>query len=254
MGAGSLAWLASASTVAASALSLSVQDPRPWLEKIDQDRFKRILGQANPGPVEVRYETPSPIVEAEVEHESHHETSEVKSDSSLLKAAIQRFGDHIDTDAIIPGEFCHLTDLTELGERCFHYVAPGFAERARNGQSIIVGGEGWGSGSSREHAVWALKGAGVQLIVAKSYAFIHKRNLVNEALPYLQLDDPGFYEVAVDGAEVTADLSSGEVWVNGACFQAHPPTSMVRKLGEEGGIVPAIRNHSHQVFAHLAQE
>ena len=62
----------------------------------------------------------------------------------------------------------------------------GFAGRARAGQSIVVAGEGWGSGSSREQAVWALLGAGIQAVVARSYAFIHKRNLVNEALPYLE--------------------------------------------------------------------
>jgi aconitate hydratase/homoaconitate hydratase len=170
-----------------------------------------------------------------------------------LSAQAQVFGDHIDTDAIIPGEFCHLTDLAELGEKCFHYVAPGFAERVRAGQSIIVGGEGWGSGSSREHAVWALKGAGVQLIIAKSYAFIHKRNLVNEALPYLQLNDPAFYEAVRDGGEVRVDLSEGAVWVGEERFQAQRPTAMVRKLSEEGGIVPAILNHGDSVFAHLAR-
>ena len=71
---------------------------------------------------------------------------------TVVSAEIQRFEDHIDTDAIIPGEFCHLTDLEELGERCFHYVSPGFKDRVMAGRSILVAGEGWGSGSSREHA------------------------------------------------------------------------------------------------------
>jgi 3-isopropylmalate dehydratase small subunit len=255
MGAGSLAWLASASTVAASALSLTAQDPRPWLAKVDQDRFRRILGQADPIAVEIMYQEPNPLVEStsqETSSEGERKASNV--DHTIIESKLQRFGDHIDTDAIIPGEFCHLTDLQELGSHCFHYVAPGFADRVQAGQSILVGGEGWGSGSSREHAVWALKGAGVQLIIAKSYAFIHKRNLVNEALPYLQLDDADFYKLALEGAVLKADLNSGEVWVGDRKFQAHPPTPMVRKLGEEGGIVPAIRNHQERVFAHLAQD
>ena len=258
MGAGSLAWLASASTVAASSLSLSAQDPRPWLEKVDQDRFHKILGQGGSRAVEVIYQTPQSVIEsanAGANHDAHEgEALSGEESASKIEARVQRFGDHIDTDAIIPGEFCHLTDLGELGAHCFHYVAPGFSDRVAEGGSILVGGEGWGSGSSREHAVWALKGAGVQLIIAKSYAFIHKRNLVNEALPYLQLEDPAFYDAAETGVKLSADLKTGEVWVDGQRFQANPPTSMVRKLGEEGGIVPAIRRHGERVFAHLAQD
>ena len=78
----------------------------------------------------------------------------------------------------------------------------GFKARVKEGFDIIVGGEGWGSGSSREQAVWALLGAGVRLVIAPSYAFIHKRNLVNEALPHLVLTDEAFYELAQDGAVV----------------------------------------------------
>ena len=261
MGAGSEAWLASASTVAASALSLSAQDPRPWLERVDQDRFNRILGRAHPSTVEVIYTNPSPQDELPAKRELEPEMSvggekstTSAAEASTIEAKIQRFGDHVDTDQIIPGEFCHLTDLAELGAHCFHYVAPGFAERVTEGGSILVGGEGWGSGSSREHAVWALKGAGVRLIIAKSYAFIHKRNLVNEALPYLQLEDESFYEAAQNGATLRADLKTGEVWVDGQRFEANPPTPMVRKLGEEGGIVPAILRYGESVFAHLAKD
>ena len=254
MGAGSLAWLASASTVAASSLSLSVQDPRPCLEEVDQDRFKHILGQESSTAVEINYIQPElQAIQGTKINQSTTAQDQGQETTATIEAHIQCFGDHIDTDAIIPGEFCHLTDLKELGAHCFHYVAPGFAEKVVHGQSILVGGEGWGSGSSREHAVWALKGAGVKLVIAKSYAFIHKRNLVNEALPYLQLNDPAFYEAAVDGARLKANLQTGEVWINEQKFQAQPPTTMVRKLGEEGGIVPAIRHHGDNVFAHLAQ-
>ena len=253
MGAGSLAWLASASTVAASSLDLSVRDPRPLLAQVDQDRFRAILGQGSSTPIEVSYREPTALMTEATTLDSASVQVQASAGASVITSRVQRFGDHIDTDAIIPGEFCHLTDLTELGERCFHYVAPGFAERARAGRSVIVGGEAWGSGSSREHAVWALKGAGVQLIIAKSYAFIHKRNLVNEALPYLELNDDAFYELAQDDVEIRANLSTGEVWIGEQRFQAEPPTPMIRRLGEEGGIVAAIRNHGDQAFAYLAR-
>ncbi len=73
-------------------------------------------------------------------------------------------------------------------------------QKARDGATIVVAEEGWGSGSSREQAVWALQGAGIQVVIARSYAFIHKRNLVNEALPFLVVKDPEFYALVGEGA------------------------------------------------------
>lgn len=256
MGAGSLAWLASASTVAASAMSLEVTDPRPWLEQVDQDRFAHLLGRDAMPSVEVRVSEPTPINESPMSFEGVTQSSAPVTEVSGLA---QVFGDHIDTDAIIPGEFCHLTDLQELGERCFHYVAPGFAERVRAGAEVIIAGEAWGSGSSREHAVWALKGAGVKLVIAKSYAFIHKRNLVNEALPYLQVTNPAFYAkvdalvAAGHPVEVKADLTTGALWVGGERFEANTPSPMVVRLNQEGGIVPTLKAHSHKAFAYLTR-
>ena len=62
--------------------------------------------------------------------------------------------DDVSTDAIIPGEFCHLTASDEIGRAAFHYVRPDFGERIGRGETILVAGDGWGSGSSREHAAF----------------------------------------------------------------------------------------------------
>jgi aconitate hydratase/homoaconitate hydratase len=166
---------------------------------------------------------------------------------------VQRFGAAVDTDAIIPGEFCHLTSTEALGDKAFYYVRPEFRERARAGANIIVADEGWGSGSSREMAVWALQGVGIQVIVARSYAFIHKRNLVNEALPFLTIQDPAFYELVGEGAELEVDLKSGVVrdLASGKTFQAEGVTPMVRALQSEGGLVPAVQRHGASVFSVL---
>ena len=152
MGEGSLAWLASAATVAASSLTMRVTDPRQLLATVDRERMATIL-QRRPtrGPVEISVSEPRMRVES-VEH-GERATGE---SGGVITGAVQRFGDAVDTDAIIPGEFCHLTDLADLGAKCFYYVRPEFTERARAGATIVVAGEGWGSGSSREHAVWAL--------------------------------------------------------------------------------------------------
>jgi aconitate hydratase/homoaconitate hydratase len=96
-----------------------------------------------------------------------------------------------------------------------------------------------------------LKGAGVLAIVARSYAFIHKRNLVNEALPFLVVHDAAFYELAKEGAEVQVDLDRGRVRIAGQEFQAEEPSRIIQALAAEGGIVPAIQHHGTTVFEKL---
>src|SRR2546428_1617954 len=254
MGDGSLAHLASAATVAASAQAMKISDPRPLLARVDQVRFRRILGERKPRrPPEVQMVEPSiHLAPAGATAASAKEARAAdKGRATLLRSRIQRFGDNVDTDAIIPGQFCHLTSLPELGAKAFHFVRPDFVRKAREGGRVVVAGEGWGSGSSREQAVLALKGAGVLAIVAKSYAFIHKRNLVNEALPFLVVRDARFYELAQEGEEIEVDLSRGEVRVAGQTFKAEAPSKIISALVGEGGIVPAIQHHGTTVFETL---
>ncbi|MBI4512010.1 MAG: 3-isopropylmalate dehydratase [Deltaproteobacteria bacterium] len=250
MGEGSLAFLASAATVAASSLGMTITDPRPFLAAVSRERLARILRRSDERPAPV-----VEIVEPTVKVEESRRAAKAAPESAgprIIVGRVQRFGDQVDTDAIIPGEFCHLTSLEELGEKCFHFVRPGFAERVRAGQDVIVAGEGWGSGSSREQAVWALMGAGIRAVVAKSFAFIHKRNLVNEALAFLIVDDPEFYSLAGEGATVELDLMGSRVTVEGKTFAARGTTSMIRALQQEGGLVPAILRHGRDVFTTLA--
>ncbi len=249
MGEGSLAWLSSGATVAASALGMQVADPRPLLDRVDRDRLNAILLRPRgAAPVEIRVSEPQMQVAAQHGGEQHAVAA-----GGTIRAQLQRFGDAVDTDAIIPGEFCHLTDSQALGEKCFHFVRPEFSERAKAGATIVVAGEGWGSGSSREHAVWALQGAGIQAIIARSYAFIHKRNLVNEALPHLVIRDEAFYELAQEGTELEIELASGTVRhvASGRTFQAQVPSPMIQALTAAGGLVPAIQRHGTAVFAAL---
>jgi aconitate hydratase/homoaconitate hydratase len=148
-----------------------------------------------------------------------------------------------------------LNTLEALGQHAFHHVRPGFAERAARGQNLVVAGEGWGSGSSREHAVWALKGAGIQAVIAKSFAFIHKRNLVNEAVPFLVVRDPDFHAQVKEGTQLRVDLGQGTVEIEdlGLRFSAEPLSPIVRSLSQRGGLVPAVKQSGTQVFAALAQ-
>lgn len=251
MGQGSLAWLGSAATVAASATDMKIADPRPYLAKIDQDRYQKLLfRETKSRPTEIRTDQ----VKADVVTTSSAKVAGGAAKGAVLTGRVQRFADHVDTDAIIPGQFCHLTELTELGAKAFHFVRPEFAARAAAGQTVVVAGEGWGSGSSREQAVWALMGAGITAVIAKSYAFIHKRNLVNEALPYLVVKDEAFYALAAENAELKVDLAHGTVThlASGKVFHAEAPSAIVQALQREGGLVPAVKRHGKAVFEALS--
>src|SRR5258708_5324016 len=254
MGDGSLAHLSSAATVAASAASMKISDPRPLLAKVDQDRFRRILGERKPRRTpEVQIVEPSLSTGASGQPAASAREARAadKQRAAVVRSRIQRFGDNVDTDAIIPGQFCHLTSLPELGAKCFHFVRPDFAQKIAGGARVVVAGEGWGSGSSREQAVLALKGAGVQAIIARSYAFIHKRNLVNEALPFLVVQDAEFYQLAREGEEIEVDIAQGRVRASGRSFAAEAPSKIIQALVGEGGIVPAIQRHGTSVFEKL---
>jgi 3-isopropylmalate dehydratase small subunit len=254
MGDGSLAHLSSAATVAASAAAgMKIADPRPLLAKVDQERFRRILGERKPRRTpEVQVIEPQVAPAAAPTAVSAREGRAAdKQRAAVISSRVQRFGDNVDTDAIIPGAFCHLTSLADLGAKAFHVVRPDFPAKAAAGARVVVAGEGWGSGSSREQAVLALKGAGIEVIIAKTYAFIHKRNLVNEALPFLVVHDAQFYELAKEGEPIEVDLGKGEARVAGQSFRAEEPSKMIQALNAEGGIVPAIQHHGTAVFEKL---
>ncbi len=101
------------------------------------------------------------------------------------KGNVWKFGDDIDTDAIIPGRYLTINDPKELARHVFEGVRPEFAPNVAKGD-IIVASKNFGCGSSREHAPLALKGAGIRCVIAKSFARIFFRNAINIGLPVLE--------------------------------------------------------------------
>ena len=157
-----------------------------------------------------------------------------------LEGKAWKLGDHADTDLIIPARFLNISDMKEVSKYCFSDFWPGFAERVRPGD-IVVAGENFGCGSSREQAPWALKLAGVGAIVAKSFARIFYRNAFNIGLPILESPD------APEGIEmdhrVSVDVSTGEI-VNRSTetlFQARPVPPFMRSIIDAGGLVEWVK-------------
>ena len=106
----------------------------------------------------------------------------------ILSGRAWKYGDNVDTDAIIPARYLNVSSTVELAAHCMEDIDAGFAASVKEGD-IIVAGENFGCGSSREHAPIAIKGVGVSCVIASSYARIFYRNAINIGLPILESAD-----------------------------------------------------------------
>jgi 3-isopropylmalate/(R)-2-methylmalate dehydratase small subunit len=159
---------------------------------------------------------------------------------AALSGRVWRFGDDVDTDAIIPGRFLTLYDPRELAKHAFEGTRDDFAGGAREGD-LIVAGRNFGCGSSREHAALALKGAGIRVIVAESFARIFYRNAINSGM--LPLVCPGAGEIR-DGQVAELDLDGGTFTVGGRRLELEPVPAFLREIVDAGGLVEYARGLS----------
>lgn len=152
-----------------------------------------------------------------------------------------KYGDNVDTDVIIPARYLNTSDPKELAAHCMEDLDATFTARVQPGD-IVIGGQNFGCGSSREHAPIALKASGVSLVIAKSFARIFFRNAINIGLAIVECPD------AVDGIRegdrVEADLDNGEIrnLTTGACFPTAPFPAFIQKIIQNGGLIASIQN------------
>ena len=157
----------------------------------------------------------------------------------VLKGRAWTFGDNISTDQIIPGRFFHLrSDLNELAKHVFADTAPGFHEKARTGD-IIIGGQNFGLGSSREHAPIVIKLAGISAVVAKSFARIFYRNAINVGLAAIICDVDGIDQ----GDELELQVNDGLLVdrTKGLEKRFSPLPAIMREILNQGGLVDYIK-------------
>lgn len=150
------------------------------------------------------------------------------------------FGDSIDTDMITPGKYLAIIEPKGLAEHLLEGKDPEFPKRVKPGD-IIVAGENFGCGSSREHAVAAMKGVPIACVVAENFARIFYRNALNLALPVLEC--PGVAKAVQTGDEVEVDLTAGTVknLRTGQVVKGVPLTAKAVELLEAGGLVNIVR-------------
>jgi 3-isopropylmalate/(R)-2-methylmalate dehydratase small subunit len=151
-----------------------------------------------------------------------------------------KFGDHVDTDLIIPARFLNVSDKNLLAKNCFADLRPEF-ERSVEAGDILVAGVNFGCGSSREHAPWAIKAAGISLIIAKSFARIFYRNAFNIGLPILESEDAP--DGLLEGETILVDLATGEIVAEsrGTRFASRPIPEFMRQIVQAGGLVEYVK-------------
>ena len=157
----------------------------------------------------------------------------------IFKGRVWKFGDNIDTDAIIPARYLNTSDPRELAAHCMEDADPGFVARMKPGD-IILGGENFGCGSSREHAPIAIKAAGISCVVAKSFARIFYRNAFNMGLPIFESRELG--DAIKEGEKITVDSTKGTITVarDNKTFTINPIPPFMEKLIAAGGLMKHI--------------
>lgn len=157
----------------------------------------------------------------------------------IFKGRVWKFGDNIDTDAIIPARYLNTSDPAELAKHCMEDADPAFMSKMKPGD-IIVGGENFGCGSSREHAPIAIKAAGISCVVAKSFARIFYRNSFNMGLPIFESGE--LADAIAEGDEIAIDSATGVITLSGSgqTFNISPIPPFMEKLIADGGLMKHI--------------
>ncbi|MFA5399047.1 MAG: 3-isopropylmalate dehydratase small subunit [Dehalococcoidia bacterium] len=159
------------------------------------------------------------------------------------KGQVHKYGDNIDTDAIIAARYLNMHDPAELAAHCMEDIDPDFLQRVKPGD-IIVAESNFGCGSSREHAPSAIKASGISCVISKSFARIFFRNAINTGLPLLECAE------AVDninrGDMVEVDLPTGTITnlSTGKTFRAKPYPGFMMEIINSGGLIEYTRKKS----------
>ena len=162
------------------------------------------------------------------------------STNTLMKAKAHVYGDHIDTDRIIPGKYTKTLDLSTLADHVLEDLDPEFHKKVKKGD-ILVAGINFGCGSSREQAPLALKQAGVSVVIAKDFARIFFRNAINIGLPVLEIGNHTIQK----NAELEVDLKQGLVKDNTAnkTYKATKLPEIMIQILAEGGLVNYLKKY-----------
>lgn len=156
-----------------------------------------------------------------------------------FNGTVIKYGRDIDTDVIIAARYLNTSDPKELAKHCMQDLDPTFVERVKPGD-IMVAEENFGCGSSREHAPIAIKAAGVDVVIAKSFARIFYRNAINTGLAIMEC--PEAVDAISAGDIVSVNFDTGVITdeTTGTTFQAEPFPPFIQKIIADGGLMKSL--------------
>jgi 3-isopropylmalate/(R)-2-methylmalate dehydratase small subunit len=159
----------------------------------------------------------------------------------IIKGKVHKFGDNINTDDIIAAKYLDSQDPKFLGPKCMENIDPKFSQRVKKGD-IIVAGKNFGCGSSREHAPLAIKGCGVALVIAESFARIFYRNAINVGLPILVCKEAKRIKAQIS---LRVDLARGLIQDRGGAVELRSENFPVfmQEIIKSGGLMPWLRKN-----------
>ena len=158
----------------------------------------------------------------------------------MIRGTAYKFGDNVDTDQIIPAKYLVTTDAKELAKHCMEIADADFPTKAKPGD-ILVAGRNFGCGSSREHAPIAIKGLGLGLVIAESFARIFFRNCINIGMPILECPQAAQEIAAGDSLEIELDKGQIKNLTQGKTYQAQPFPAFMQQIVKAGGLMPYVK-------------
>ena len=156
------------------------------------------------------------------------------------KGRVHKYGNNVDTDVIIPARHLHTQDHKELASHCMEDIDKEFVNKVKEGD-IMVAGDNFGCGSSREHAPIAIKASGISCVIANTFARIFYRNAINIGLPILECAEAS--EKIQDGDEVSVDFNTGVITniTKNETYQALPFPDFIKDIMAKGGLMNSLK-------------
>ena len=156
------------------------------------------------------------------------------------KGRVHKYGNNVDTDVIIPARHLNTQDHKELASHCMEDIDKEFVNKVKEGD-IMVAGDNFGCGSSREHAPIAIKASGISCVIANTFARIFYRNAINIGLPILECAEAS--EKIQDGDEVSVDFNTGVITniTKNETYQALPFPDFIKDIMAKGGLMNRLK-------------
>ena len=156
------------------------------------------------------------------------------------KGRVHKYGNNVDTDVIIPARHLNTQDHKELASHCMEDIDKEFVNKVKEGD-IMVAGDNFGCGSSREHAPIAIKASGISCVIANTFARIFYRNAINIGLPILECAEAS--EKIQDGDEVSVDFNTGVITniTKNETYQALPFPEFIKDIMAKGGLMNSLK-------------